>query len=292
LPQAPQWALLVCRSRHTPAQSVVPWPQLEAQRPALQSCPAGQALPHMPQWALSVCRSRHTPPQAVAPMGQLTPQTPRSQTCPLAQALPQAPQLARSPMGSTQTATPPSSPPQRRRFAAHSSPQRPSEHTCPEGQALPHVPQLARSVCTLAQTPLQRVCEVGQLWVQAPLTQTLPAGQAMPQAPQCCGLVWGFTHRPSHARSPAAQTTSAGGSAASTGPGLAVGLLHACSATRAETLRSWDHVFDIKEPPRRGGEAAPVRAKIRWEAAGWQFSVGENQQGQPWRGKSVLRTGS
>jgi hypothetical protein len=171
-------------------------------------------------------------------MGQLTVHAPRSHTWPAAQALPQVPQLARSFMASTQLATPPSSPPQRRRFAAHSSPQRPSEHTCPAGHALPHMPQFVRSVCTLAQTPLQRVCDDGQLWVQAPFTQTFPAGQAMPQAPQFWALVWGFTHCPLQARSPVAHTTSAGGSAASPGPTTAVGLLHACSATRAETLRS------------------------------------------------------
>jgi hypothetical protein len=100
------------------------------------------------------------------------------------------------------------------------------------------MPQFVRSVCTLAQTPLQRVCDDGQLWVQAPFTQTFPAGQAMPQAPQFWALVWGFTHCPLQARSPVAHTTSAGGSAASPGPTTAVGLLHACSATRAETLRS------------------------------------------------------
>jgi hypothetical protein len=198
-------------------------------------------------------------------MGQLTPQTPRSHTCPAAQALPHAPQFARSLWASTQVAAPPSSPPpQRRRFAGHSTPQRPAVQVCPAAQALPHMPQCARSLCTSAQLLPQSVCDEGQLWAQAPFAQTLPAGHAVPQAPQCWALLWGFTHCPLQARSPAAQTTSAGAVAASVAPTMVLGLLHEDSAARASVGIKRDQDVSFMRasvagegPSRRGAEDLP-----------------------------------
>ncbi len=48
-PHIPQLPLSVCRSRHTPAQSLSPAPQLTTHMPREHTSPAAQALPHAPQ---------------------------------------------------------------------------------------------------------------------------------------------------------------------------------------------------------------------------------------------------
>jgi hypothetical protein len=192
-------------------------------------------------------------------MGQLTPQTPRSHTCPAAQALPHAPQFARSLWASTQVTAPPSSPPQRRRFAGHSTPHRPAAQVCPAAQALPHAPQLARSLCTSAQVFPQSVYDDGQLCAHAPFAQTLPGGQALPHAPQWATLRCGSTHCPPQTRSPAMQVTSAGVIPASTAPTTDVGLLQAVSPARLSpnTRQDQDVIFMCAFLVRRGTATPP-----------------------------------
>ena len=79
-----------------PEQLVMPTPQLRAQAPLVQSCPAGQTRSQAPQCALSLVRLRHDPAQFVNPAAHDTAQVPDAQTCPLAQTRLQAPQWLRS----------------------------------------------------------------------------------------------------------------------------------------------------------------------------------------------------
>ena len=76
VPHAPQWLLSLCRSRHTPEQSVSGEPHDTAHVPAEHTCPAGHRTPHPPQFVTSVARSRHVPEHSVSPVGQLTAHTP------------------------------------------------------------------------------------------------------------------------------------------------------------------------------------------------------------------------
>jgi hypothetical protein len=57
LPQAPQLARSLCRSRHAPPHSVCPSRQLTTHAPRSQMRPLGQALPQAPQLARSLCGS-------------------------------------------------------------------------------------------------------------------------------------------------------------------------------------------------------------------------------------------
>ncbi len=57
VPQAPQLALLVCRSAQVPAQLVSPAPHETTHIPPVQEWPAAQALPHIPQFCSSVMTS-------------------------------------------------------------------------------------------------------------------------------------------------------------------------------------------------------------------------------------------
>ena len=63
--------------------------------PALQTCPAAQALPQAPQLVALVPTSTHVPEQSICPAGHITAgrHAPIAQVCPIGQAIPQAPQL-------------------------------------------------------------------------------------------------------------------------------------------------------------------------------------------------------
>jgi len=92
LPQAPQWAGSLARSRHTPEQAVVPPAQVEVQAPEEHTVPAPQTWPQAPQWRLSVCTLTHCPEHARWPGEQVSRHAPSTQAWPPGQALPQAPQ--------------------------------------------------------------------------------------------------------------------------------------------------------------------------------------------------------
>jgi hypothetical protein len=60
VPQAPQLALSVCRSRQVPSQLVVTPPQLTWHMPLLQICPDAQAMPQPPQcWLFDASSDSH-----------------------------------------------------------------------------------------------------------------------------------------------------------------------------------------------------------------------------------------
>ena len=71
-PQAPQLALSLVRSRHTPEQLVVPAAHDTLHAPAAHTWPAEHTWPQRPQLVLSVLRLRHTPEQLVCPVGHDT----------------------------------------------------------------------------------------------------------------------------------------------------------------------------------------------------------------------------
>jgi hypothetical protein len=107
-----------------PLQLVPGTPHTTSQRPALQVCPAAQALPHMPQWArVATAVSRHMPLQLFCPLGHDTWQRLARHTSPWAQALPHAPQWARS------VCTSRHAPAQLVRLPSQLSSQRPAAHT-------------------------------------------------------------------------------------------------------------------------------------------------------------------
>ena len=77
----------------------------QAQAPAAQVWPVGQAWPQAPQLAPSVCVLTQAVPQSIWPVAQ--PQTPAVQLSPVPQALPQEPQFAPLVCVSTQVAVAP-----------------------------------------------------------------------------------------------------------------------------------------------------------------------------------------
>jgi hypothetical protein len=164
VPQAPQFIALLCSSTHVGAgaigaQSVCPAAHMgraEAQRPAMQLCPAAQAVPHAPQLAGSESSVAQPIPQRVWPMGHIAVPVhiPAPHVWPIAQVRPQAPQFKLSVAVSTHV------PLQFVCPAGHiiiELPQRPAVQTWPAEQTVPHAPQFIVSVCVLVQTPLQRV---------------------------------------------------------------------------------------------------------------------------------------
>lgn len=91
LPQVPQCTVLVCRSTHSPAQSV--WPVGQARHaPPVQTRPAAHGAPQALQCASSVCVSTQTLPHIVRPAAHW--HLPPTQLWPIVQTLPHAPQWA------------------------------------------------------------------------------------------------------------------------------------------------------------------------------------------------------
>jgi hypothetical protein len=93
---------LVLGSTQPPSQQVVLPPQVAAQAPLEQTCPAGQAMPQAPQFARSVWVSRQVPPQSTVPLPQFARHVPATQAKPAAQVEPHAPQLPGSIWGFAQ----------------------------------------------------------------------------------------------------------------------------------------------------------------------------------------------
>jgi hypothetical protein len=153
LPQAPQFALSVARSRQVPPQLVSDVPQNTSQRPSVQTCPAEHTLPQVPQFSLSILVSAQyrvstppsTPPQAISVGPHSVAQRPIAQTVPAGQVVPQAPQLARSVSSTTQT------PPHAVCPVGQEVWHIPATHTWPVPHAMPHTPQFSRSLCTSTQ---------------------------------------------------------------------------------------------------------------------------------------------
>jgi hypothetical protein len=229
-PQAPQLALSVLLSLHTPLQfTCVPGHETE-QTPALQTLPLAQLVPAVPlptpqpavapQCVRSVAGSTHTPPQFTCPPGHETEHTLALHTLPLAQVAPAlppvmpqpavAPQWVRSVTGSTQT------PPQFTCPPGHDTEHAPELHTLPLAQLVPALPtpspqpvvapQCVRSLEGSTQTPPQLTCVPGHETEQRPELQTFPLAQVAPAvpperpqpvvAPQCVRSLVGSTHTP------------------------------------------------------------------------------------------------
>lgn len=69
LPQPPQFALSVFKSKHVVPHAVRPAGQFVWQTPATHDAPAVHAFPHAPQFAASTCKSRQLSPHLVVPLG-------------------------------------------------------------------------------------------------------------------------------------------------------------------------------------------------------------------------------
>jgi hypothetical protein len=82
LPQAPQLASSLDRSRQVPEQTVWPLAQVTVHAPFTHREPDGQAVPQAPQFWLSARMSRQLPEQLVVPGGQSTAHCPLAQTVP------------------------------------------------------------------------------------------------------------------------------------------------------------------------------------------------------------------
>jgi len=108
LPQKPQWAPSVWRSRHALPQRVSPRSHGTKHIPWEHTSPSAQTSPQRPQLLASFRGSTQripapassppqvTRPQTVSPAAQPTTQLPLEQTEPAGQAQPQAPQCLRS----------------------------------------------------------------------------------------------------------------------------------------------------------------------------------------------------
>jgi hypothetical protein len=91
VPQLPQFAALVLRLAHTPAQSVVPAGQAHA--PLSQMSAPPQTSAQKPQLFLSVRRSTQASPHLASPDPHVIEHVPELHTCPPMHMLPHAPQL-------------------------------------------------------------------------------------------------------------------------------------------------------------------------------------------------------
>lgn len=152
VPHAPQLAGSVSIETQVPAHAV--WPAAQAQLPALQVCPLGQALSQRPQLATLVCVSTQLAPHAVRPLSHVALQAPAEHKSPAPQALPQPPQFAPLDAGSM-----------------HSVPQASSAgkhwhalplQAWPDVHVTPHAPQLAVLFCVVTHTPAQELCPTAQ----------------------------------------------------------------------------------------------------------------------------------
>ncbi len=127
VPQAPQLALLVLVSTHTPPQSLRPVGQ--EQEPLEQIFPPEHLVPQAPQLLESLLVLTQAPPHTVWPEGQEILQVPLEHNSPDLQTFPQPPQLLRSVFVFTQM--PLQSVPVRQR-------QEPKTHCFPPVQEIPH----------------------------------------------------------------------------------------------------------------------------------------------------------
>ncbi len=216
LPQAPQFAGSLARSRQAPVQSVWPETQVATQAPAAQRCPAPQALPQAPQLALSAwvftsqpfiaLLSQLAKPWAHAPRAQ-----PELTQLPLAlaklQRTPQPPQLVSASRLVSQpfVASPSQSPKPRLQLMPQAPLAQKAAPLAGVGQALPQAPQAATSVLVLRQVPLQFCVPVWQEAAQVPMAQTWPAPQGLPQAPQFARSLWVSVQSPPQAVCPVGQ---------------------------------------------------------------------------------------
>jgi hypothetical protein len=89
-PQAPQFALSLFRSLHTPASPQSGARSEQVHFPALHCVPGAHELPHVPQLAWSFAVFTHTPEHEVVVVGHV--HAPAVHTVPPVQVTPQAPQ--------------------------------------------------------------------------------------------------------------------------------------------------------------------------------------------------------
>lgn len=207
---APQFAPSVCRSTQALPQRVVPGGQ--AQAPARQTSPPGQAWPQPPQWRASSVTSTHpSPAQVVLPVGHA--QVPAAQVCPVPQSAHDAPQCRGSKAVSQQRPSPHASAALWEQVAT----QLPSSQRWPAEQVVVQSPQWLGSKRMSVHTPSHALRPGPQ--VQAPSRQKAAASwQAMKQPPQLNAL-WRVSKqtapehsspRPPQLHSPAMQVVPGG----------------------------------------------------------------------------------
>jgi hypothetical protein len=213
VPQLPQFAALVVRSAHTPAQSVVP--DGHAQSPFEHTRFPAQLCAQKPQLFLSFWRSTHALPHFASPEPQLAEHAPALHTWPIMQRVPQAPQSLALVWRSTHVLPIIGPMPMPvHAVSPEGQEQAPPEHVPPNGHAVPQAPQLALLVCRSTHVvpiigpmpPVHAVSPVGQPAVHTPFTQVLAMPQWVPHAPQLRGSVSVSVHWPPQLVSPAPHT--------------------------------------------------------------------------------------
>jgi hypothetical protein len=198
LPHIPQSASEVCRSAHTPEQSVVP--DGHAQFEFTQVKLLAQTCAQNPQLFLSSERSTQEVPHLARPAAQLTEQTPLLQTWAPLQRVPQVPQFVPSEARSAQTPAPPPPipPPPMHAVSPDGQLHVPPVHAAPFGHTLPQPPQLRSFVCVSTHAPPMPhdVSPAGQPVVHMLATHWLPGPQRVPHAPQLRGSLVVSVHTP------------------------------------------------------------------------------------------------
>jgi hypothetical protein len=109
---------------------------------------------------------------------------------------------------------------------AHDVEHAPFEQTSPLGHVVPHAPQFALSVASVAQAPLQTVCDAEHVPTHAPFKQASACAHFVPHDPQlsCADVV--STQSPEHVFWPVGQD-----GAASTEVALSIALLASAVAS-------------------------------------------------------------
>ena len=247
VPQAPQFATLVCTFTQRPLHCVWPAGHTVLHAPALHVDPAPHAWAQLPQFAASVCVFTHAPlhdvrpvghvhapavhvdpvPQAVvqlpqwaasvcvsthAPPHDVWPvghtQRPAVQRWPMEHAVVHTPQCALSDVRSTHTCIVPSA--HAVRGAAQELVHAPPLHDSPDAQAWPQAPQLPRSLVVSTHAVTQRACPDGHDdGVHVPPMQLSPLAHAWPQAPQCIADVAASMHPPPQSVCPSVHVAAA-----------------------------------------------------------------------------------
>ncbi len=210
VPQPPQFRGSVAMFTQSPEHAVAPAPQVVAQAPLAQTCPAEHAPPQRPQLALSVLRlvsqplagfmSQSAKPALQAPIAQL-PAAHVAAALGKRHATPQPPQFeasaARTFTSQPSLATPLQSP---KPAAQPPTTQRPAAQALTAVLARAHAfaqaPQFMGSALVFTQSPAQLVAPAPQVAEHTPREHTCPDAHAPPQRPQLALSVPVFTSQP------------------------------------------------------------------------------------------------